>query len=175
MSNKPSCNLCLYWFYLSWDGGNHWVSVSHSDPVIRVYLVITSGAVVTDIRTGMMTDDTDDLMAMYRQLLPILGINFDSEVFWWTSADHNFETSVSRSRTSAWGSGRSSGIWRGLKKLGENKTQLTIWKWIAYMVIKAFLKLIVWWSFSEVNIRREFVLIYLFLHIHFTWQRTKSS
>ena len=28
----------------------------------------------------MMTDDTDDLLAMYNQLLPILGINFDEEV-----------------------------------------------------------------------------------------------
>ena len=28
----------------------------------------------------MMTDDTDDLVAMYRQLLPILDIDFDSEV-----------------------------------------------------------------------------------------------
>ena len=27
-----------------------------------------------------MTDDTDDLLAMYNQLLPILGINFDEEV-----------------------------------------------------------------------------------------------
>lgn len=56
---------------------------------------------VTNIRTVMMTDDKDDLLVMYRQLLPILGINFDSEVIRWKSADHNFETSVSRSRTSA--------------------------------------------------------------------------
>ena len=27
-----------------------------------------------------MTDDADDLLAMYNQLLPILGINFDEEV-----------------------------------------------------------------------------------------------
>lgn len=39
----------------------------------------------------MMTDDKDDLLAMYRQLLPILDINFDSEVIWWASADHNFD------------------------------------------------------------------------------------
>ena len=39
-----------------------------------------SVAVVTDIRTVMMADDADDLLVMYRQLLPILGINFDSEV-----------------------------------------------------------------------------------------------
>ena len=31
-------------------------------------------------RSMMMTDDTDDLLAMYNQLLPILGINFDEEV-----------------------------------------------------------------------------------------------
>ena len=28
----------------------------------------------------MMNADTDDLLAMYNQLLPILGINFDAEV-----------------------------------------------------------------------------------------------
>ena len=145
--------------------GGHWVSVRicRSDQIIWVYLDITSVAVVTDIRTVMMADDADDLMVMYRQLLPILGINFDSEVIWWTSADHNFESSVSRSRKSAWGSGRSSRIWRRLKKLWANETLLTIWKWIAYMVIKAFHKPIVWWNFSEVI--HSFVLVYFFLYI----------